>query len=81
MFGLPSLGKLLVLVLAVLAVWYGFKLYGRLESARQEQLRKSGRRTQARTPAQVDTIECPRCGTYVPAGVRADCERKDCPLA
>jgi len=76
MFGLPSLGKLLVLIGAVLLVWYGFKLYGRLEAARQAGLRKS-----ARAPARLETVECARCGTYVPAGARPDCKRADCPLA
>jgi hypothetical protein len=76
MLGLPSLGKLLVLIAAVLLVWYGFKLYNRRESVRQAGLRKG-----SRAPARMDTVECKRCGTYVPAGVRPDCDRADCPFA
>ncbi|MSO70490.1 MAG: hypothetical protein EXQ88_00480 [Alphaproteobacteria bacterium] len=76
MFGLPSPGKLLLLIVAVLAVWYGFKLYRRLEAARRAELRKS-----SRPPMRLDTVECTRCGTHVAAGAREDCERKDCPLA
>lgn len=76
MLGLPSLGKLLLLVGAVLAVWYGFKLY-----ARREALRKAAPPRDPKAPERVDLIECRRCRTYVPAGRRPGCDRADCGLA
>jgi hypothetical protein len=80
MFGLPSLGKALLLVVIVLGVWYAFKLYNRLEAARRSEQIKGAMKS-GRAPSRLDTVECPRCGTYVPADARPGCERRDCPLA
>ena len=93
MFGF-SIQKLLVLIAILGAVWYGFKLIGRLDQARKAQTRvRDGKRPAARSwwprrgngggdgeqvEAQ-DMAPCPRCKAYVPArGARA-CERPDCP--
>ena len=76
MFGLPSLSKLLILVAAVLIVWYGFKLVWRLDATRKAAVKKG-----SRAASRLETVECPRCGVYVAAGSRSGCVRDDCPLA
>ncbi len=77
MFGL-GIGKLLVLALIVLAVWYGFKWIGRGAGAAKD-AGDSGA-AQARLGTQ-DLVPCAACGTYVPASP-ATCPsgRNDCPL-
>ena len=74
MFGF-SLAKLLVLVVIVAAVWYGFKIIGRRNQSSKisEEEPKA-----ARIPAE-DTIECARCGTYVVVAGAVSCGRADCP--
>ena len=81
MFGF-SLTKLLFTVAVVAAVWYGFKLYGRLEKARQAKAAlKAGR--QGGGPAAAVGVEdmerCAACGAYVAAGHATSCGRDDCP--
>jgi uncharacterized protein len=75
MFGL-GFGKLLLLVLVVVAVWYGFKFVGRLDRQRKGNLaarkRKSGEAVE-----RMD--QCRVCGTYVVAGQAANCGRPGCP--
>ena len=58
--------KLLVLVIAVAAVWYGFKFFGRP-------------RTTVATPRIESTVKCPRCGVYVPSVNAVPCGREACP--
>ncbi len=75
MFGF-GLGKLLILVLVVLGVWYGFKFVSRLDEKRKKRLEEE--KNQA---AQVsgDMIECPVCKTFVVAKSAKDCGKKSCP--
>ncbi len=55
MFGLPSPSKLLVLVVVILVVWHGFKWIGRAQNKRSHSPPKG---------AGIDTVACPKCGTY-----------------
>lgn len=74
MFGL-SAGKLLVLILVIAAVLYGFGYAGRMKKqraeleqikarlARQEQASMAaGRQTTRKTAAELEA--CPKCGAY-----------------
>lgn len=80
MFGIPSFGKLAVLVAIVLAVWYGFKLVGRLDQARKQQGgEKPPRRAGGTSPEIEDTVQCPVCKAYVVAKSAGPCDRPDCP--
>ncbi|HLS67883.1 MAG TPA: hypothetical protein VK035_00965 [Kiloniellales bacterium] len=82
MLGLPSFSKLLVLAAIVLAVWYGFKLIGRLEAHRKLQARQQARAAAGRPAAVPDAeemIACPSCRAYVPARLSSNCGRADCP--
>ncbi len=75
MFGL-SLSKILLLVLVVAAVWYGFKWVKRMQVKRDA----AGGPARPAAPG-TDLSACPACGTYVAAGV-AQCpsKRSDCPM-
>jgi uncharacterized protein len=89
MFGL-SFTKILFTIVAVLAVWYGYRWIGRVQARRQaeleEQMRRDIRQTSKRGPsgsgatAKVeDLIPCGTCGDYVPARGARGCGRADCP--
>jgi len=89
MFGLPSLTKLLVLAAVVAAVWYGFKIVGRMDAARKAEAKlhegkasrgkakTPGRRAEAGTPEEM--VQCPVCKTYMPSSGARACGRPDCP--
>ena len=57
-----SLPKLVVLVLIIAAIWYGFKMFGsgRLTS----KLKGRGQNNQEGTPEAVDMIQCSVCNDY-----------------
>ena len=90
MFGF-SLQKLLVLIIIIGAVWYGFKLVGRLDAVRKAEAASHGGASRRKrpfagmggrtqTPPEVeDTQRCPTCGAFVPAHAPTPCERADCP--
>lgn len=83
MFGIP---KLILLVGLLVAVWYGFKLVGRVRELREAEVRRrtqeaaSGGRMAPGAMSEIeDTVKCRVCAAYVPArGARA-CGRSDCP--
>ena len=79
MFGF-SLPKILVLVLIVGAIWYGYKWIGRINQGKDEKAKlretPSGDGDGSR-----DLVECTACGAYGPAGIEKCPEgRADCPL-
>ena len=79
MFGF-SIGKLLVLVLAILAVWYGFKLLthdGRNEP--RVVRRRERRKATPRPTGAEDMVQCGTCRAYVSARAPSDCGREGCP--
>ena len=71
-----GLGKLLILVLVVLGVWYGFKFVGRLDEKRKKRLEQESEKD-----SQIfgEMIECSVCKTFVVAKSAKDCGRKGCP--
>ena len=83
MFGL-SVGKLIVLVLVVIAVWYGWRWIGRLNAlnktrAEERERLDAGAGNAAGGADIADTVQCTRCGTFVPAHGARHCGRDDCP--
>jgi hypothetical protein len=84
-----SVGKLLVLALIILAVWYGFKYAARVEAVRQT-LRAEARRRRAgggtigggagaaAKPVE-DLVKCRQCGAFVAAQGAANCGKAQCP--
>ena len=87
MFGLPSFQKPLVLAIAIAIVWYGFKFLGRLKETRAAEARKRDLNSEDRgNPAAVreqldveETVQCPTCGSYVPAQGARNCGKTGCP--
>jgi hypothetical protein len=81
-----SLGKLFLLVLLILVIWYGFKYVNRVEEIRQA-FRKAARDAAARSSARrgtpaikaEDMVKCRACGVYVAASGASNCGRPDCP--
>lgn len=76
MFGF-GLGKILTLVAVIAVVWYGFKLYNRLEEQRKQRLEEE--EDQKPKPGIGQTEQCQQCGTYVVTSSAADCGREGCP--
>jgi len=87
MFGF-SPGKLLLLALVFLVVWYGWKYTRRVDQIRRalhEEMERrrsaapGGRGDATRNLPAEDLIKCDSCGAYVPAQSAASCGRADCP--
>ena len=75
MFGF-GIGKLILLVLVILAVWYGFKLIGRLDQNRKRQLSEN----RSKAPDESGQMEqCKVCKTYVVASGAVNCGKEGCP--
>jgi hypothetical protein len=85
MFSLPGLPKLLLLALVVWLVW---RTFGRMNNAvrrdsdpqngpRQGNDTQNGRPNAAPPPQRAveDMVQCPKCGSYVPAKGGHDCVR------
>lgn len=82
MFGMPSLGKILILVAIISAIWFGFRLLGQLDRQRRDVARKEKERARAQrpTPRQVDDMaKCEVCGTFVARGSNS-CGKPGCPF-
>lgn len=82
MFTIPSLPKLLLIVLVIGAVWW---LYRRSQVKRrqQDELDRSPRtRAKANKPAKPieDMKQCRICNAYVPAVGASRCGRGNCPF-
>jgi uncharacterized protein len=76
MFGGP-LGKLLILIAVIAAVWYGYKYVNRVGRLRAEQRRRAPPPGRRALEAE-DMQKCRVCGAYVTAQARS-CGRGDCP--
>jgi len=78
MFGF-SLPKVLIFLLIVAAIWYGWKLYKRRDQIKREIESRLGldAASRAKEGAVQDLKSCRVCGAFVAHA----CERKDCPLA
>ncbi len=65
-----SLGKILVVLLVILAAWKGLRLLSTLQKKlEQAQARPpEPARGGPPDPAPTELVPCPRCGTYVPNG-------------
>lgn len=79
-----SLTKLLVLILVVGGVWYGFKYVSRLQYQREARAsardRVARREEKARQTGEAHDMQlCPTCKAYVPAKGAPNCGRPDCP--
>lgn len=79
-----SLSKLLVLAAIIAAVWFGFRIYTRMQAERARVDRAKGQAGRAEGPRGArsipaeDMLQCSVCGVYVGAGA-ARCGRAGCP--
>jgi hypothetical protein len=83
MFTIPSLPKLILLIIIVYAVWRGFRFLGAADRARQQaesSTRQAPRQRRADVANVEDTVKCRVCGAYVPARQPSRCSRGDCPF-
>jgi hypothetical protein len=78
--------KLVVLIILILAIWYGFKYVGRVEEVRQSlrRAREAAQRGANRGGSSPkieaeDMVKCRICDAYVAARGAARCGRSDCP--
>ena len=89
MFGF-SLPKVLFTIVAVLAIWHGFKLFTRYQEDRKANRDKVGKGGGARNPSTSarsggseseaeEMIKCPVCETYVSSRSAVSCGRDGCP--
>jgi uncharacterized protein len=84
MFGF-GFSKLVVLVILILAIWYGFKYVGRVEEVRQslrrarEAAQRGANRGSSPKIEAEDMVKCRVCDAYVAARGAAKCGRSDCP--
>ena len=76
MFGL-SLSKILLTAAVIFAVWYGFKMLGRLTGPSKST--GKARDQSSESPTVEDLQKCEVCGTYVAPNSAAACDRADCP--
>ncbi len=73
MFGILSLGKLLILGALILCVWYGFRFL----NARSLKKHNNNHKTDnlKGTPTKI----CPLCEVYQPINKKQKCNKPDCP--
>lgn len=88
MFSFP---KLLLLVLVVAAVWFGWRWYNRVGAVGRERLRERSRGASPSSAASSagsdrstrvtaeDMEKCPECGAYVAPHAAVSCGRPGCP--
>ena len=78
-----SLSKILVLLVILGLVWFGFQVAGELDKRKQARAearrRASGGALERPKPAAEELRTCAVCDTYVPASPTA-CGRSDCPF-
>ncbi len=79
MFSLPSLSKILVFAAIIAIVWFGFRVIGRLDKARQQAARKPAAERARPRPAVEETVRCRVCDAFVAARGATSCGRADCP--
>lgn len=76
-----SLSKILLLLVILGLVWFGFQVadeLGKRKQARAETRRNtSGGALESPKPPAEDLRRCPTCGTYYPSA-QADCGREEC---
>lgn len=64
-----SFGKILVVILVIVAAWKGLRLLGALQKKlEQAQRQPPAPPSGGGTVETTDLVQCPRCGTWVPNG-------------
>ena len=76
MFSLP---KIIVLIVIIAMVWWGFKLFGRNFQQRRHQISRARRRRKPDEENAVNMEKCSVCGEFVPEEGATSCTEDDCP--
>ena len=63
MFGF-SLPKILLLIVIIAAVWYGFKVIGRINAKRKDDADESVADASNPSVDAEEMVQCPKCGAY-----------------
>ena len=82
-----SLSKILLLIVVVVAVWFGWRWYQRVGDVGREKLRErdaarrpqAGRSSGGGAVGAEDMEKCPECGAYVAPRSAVACGRPGCP--
>lgn len=77
-----SMPKLLLLIITIAIVWFGFRYVGRVDAIRRQVREEMKRRQAPRGPVSIqaeDLVKCVHCGAYVAARSASPCGRGDCP--
>ncbi|MBM3485323.1 MAG: hypothetical protein FJX67_01635 [Alphaproteobacteria bacterium] len=71
-----GIGKIVVLILAIAVVWFGFRWVQRYIAAKNAA--QTAKPAEPKALEAEATVRCGRCGTFVPASGAKPCERADC---
>ena len=71
--------KLIVLIVAVVLIWFVVRTVRQGEVARSRQQAAPQNAPRRKQVAATETIACPKCGAYLPADRPSACARADCP--
>lgn len=75
-----SLSKIIFTVVVIYLVWFIFKYRTRIAAAHRDVMDQKARAADAAarksaTPIAQDLVACPKCGSYIAAGMRCSCEK------
>lgn len=69
--------KILVVLLAIFAVAFVVRTWGRRDGAVERRQPPPARKAETQAD---ETLRCTVCGAFVPVGTKAACARADCPF-
>lgn len=74
-----SFGKILLIVLVIVALWKGLKILRQLQAQLEARNRAAVEAQARRKPPEATTtmlVPCPHCGTYIANGTYCQCRDK-----
>ena len=77
MFGI-SFWKVVVLVIVISVVWFGYRWFQRWEKEREIEAERRAK-SSGRAIAAEELVACRVCGAYVPERGARPCEKPNCP--
>jgi hypothetical protein len=81
MFTIPTLPKILLIVLVIGAIWWWHRRNQIKKREQAELERNPSRRAKAKPAKPIeDMTQCKVCGAYVPASGAKSCGRANCPF-
>jgi hypothetical protein len=74
-----SIRELIVLAVVVFVVWYGYRVYARVDAARVRRRKSDRSRAENAGTPELDLVKCRVCDAYVSEPASGRCDRSDCP--